>query len=570
MRKLKMKHLNKDKKKKISKVKFIQTAPTSPSFKPHLQPNNHKIQPPNIPKHDYMKQPPMRQYRSADEIHPSQTRDVGKQAQKSNPVPRNYHRKMQHLRSSPTSASSIQHRHSSNLEVPPPPPLPPPPPRTSQRLQITDRDVKKAPRKHHPNKRQAGTPTHIELSHTSHLSDAQFQAKVPKVTRDYFKNTFLSAECKIYAGCSKDFNNDAEELKKDAEMVTYENEEQKFPAKIAIEIPSTDVNEDEEKQVQLKKLSFETFDTSAGIALDDINDGNEAAMMKSEFSPSEQLQKKAQEKEKELKDTRADIAELKQLQNTLSRSRQSSSLRSTTSSSQRRSSNKYFRSYSSARLSRTDTLATISSSSSSIKNRTSCATHGLEKCDAFDRAINMLKYYKSVDIINSEHDRNKLMKLYDEWKDCMLDDYMHIITVHTKDEDLLKMEDLAHRFAFRCDHITLCDAAKRHWGEDRKESLALYIEDKFNYFIGVMDRLHCYVFHLHSVGLRITRERKETSMNIPGAISHKKKEIRKLFGSVLERLDGDKFNVKLQKRDEIEGNNISMLCFICHYCDFCT
>ena len=172
--------------------------------------------------------------------------------------------------------------------------------------------------------------------------------------------------------------------------------------------------------------------------------------------------------------------------------------------------------------------------------------------------------FSSLLDIDSEQDVKQLMKHFGECKDILddiLDDYMHIVISHSRNVDLLTMSYFAHLEGLRCDHITICGSCKRHWGKERDKPTPVYIDDELNYFIGLMDQIHCYILHLHNVGLRTD----EKTQNISAEIHEHRESMKQLFGSDLHRFGQDRFSVRLRKEEDVKGMIVRYIQGQCYF-----
>eukprot|EP01084_Bolivina_argentea_P093074 167414_1 len=127
-----------------------------------------------------------------------------------------------------------------------------------------------------------------------------------------------------------------------------------------------------------------------------------------------------------------------------------------------------------------------------------------KRCQPVERIINILKYYSLLDINNNEHDKQQLTKFCLESHKSLLDDYIHVITKHNNAKDLKTIFNILsdHENYIACNLVN-CSSCFRHWSNEENNNEEQQSSKEFIFYRDIMDQIHCYVFHLYDVGLRI-------------------------------------------------------------------
>ena len=129
------------------------------------------------------------------------------------------------------------------------------------------------------------------------------------------------------------------------------------------------------------------------------------------------------------------------------------------------------------------------------------------QCDFTRRVASALKYY---DLINWEDPQNqhKLVNYCNNAYNAgsLLDDYIHIVETHND-----QLEDIFHLLLTQynmkyCD-VLKCSLVIRHY-RDRRNVPILNTDDEpidqeFLYYRDLFDQMHCYLYHLYDMGLRV-------------------------------------------------------------------
>eukprot|EP01084_Bolivina_argentea_P250451 419600_1 len=187
---------------------------------------------------------------------------------------------------------------------------------------------------------------------------------------------------------------------------------------------------------------------------------------------------------------------------------------------------------------------------------------GVKECECIHRIINALKYHSSIK--DKENSNIQLLEYCMEYK-VLLDDYIHIVTKHNNTDDLDEIYNiLTTDYQFSDCNINRCGFSVRHYRnrnieEEKKQS----DEEENSVFYGeLMDRIHCYIFHLYDFGMRVRRSDFETEIkeeistnyidntfkNIKNVIQTKLKLLREIDGIQLLDSEINKFNINNNDR----------------------
>eukprot|EP01084_Bolivina_argentea_P218959 371456_1 len=188
-------------------------------------------------------------------------------------------------------------------------------------------------------------------------------------------------------------------------------------------------------------------------------------------------------------------------------------------------------------------------------------------CACVNRIVSALRYYSSLDQ-NHKHAKNELIKYCSVTYKSLLDDYVHIVTNHNNGTDLNEILNVMNHSECR---IINCTSASRHY---RDRNMNIIDNDKsetinkdFTFFSDILDSIHCFLFHLYDIGLRVKEDKCNTDdicnevdaenkydqrfANMYGKINAKKQNLKKL-GVFNHRFQNDKFCVKTTATDDAE------------------
>eukprot|EP01083_Nonionella_stella_P224594 799341_1 len=133
-----------------------------------------------------------------------------------------------------------------------------------------------------------------------------------------------------------------------------------------------------------------------------------------------------------------------------------------------------------------------------------CATKfGTGECGAIERVRSALDYYENVD--EKQTDDGDLVHACNSIYKSLLEDWIHVMTEHSKNTNLI----------FPCEphDILYCPIANRHYFNKMVHDINVETEAVF--YRELLDSIHCYVYHLEDVGLRVlTKCRLEQSDDI--------------------------------------------------------
>eukprot|EP01084_Bolivina_argentea_P247682 414355_1 len=177
----------------------------------------------------------------------------------------------------------------------------------------------------------------------------------------------------------------------------------------------------------------------------------------------------------------------------------------------------------------------------------------VKECEIVRRILNAL-YYASTQNVT------QLTEYCIEYK-TILDDYIHIVSQHNSTNDLDEIYHiLRDNYQFlECD-INQCRFSLRHYRNrniDEEEKKELDQDDNHQFYSDLMDRIHCYIFHLYDFGTRVRRidfeadgrEEMHTNYidnefkNIKNVIQSKLKLLREINGNETFEAMTNKFNI---------------------------
>ncbi len=153
----------------------------------------------------------------------------------------------------------------------------------------------------------------------------------------------------------------------------------------------------------------------------------------------------------------------------------------------------------------------------------------------------------------------------------LIDDYIHIITKHSNDLNQI-YNLMIEKYNIKKCIFNKCLSAIRHHRNRLNDNIEQINENEcdleFIFYKNILDSIHCYLFHLYDVGLRIkinnnnygkqTNEFDPYFANIQKIIKQKRNMLNKLNNFDFKRYNNNKFslivNNNTQKTDEnIEG-----------------
>eukprot|EP01084_Bolivina_argentea_P186755 321814_1 len=185
-------------------------------------------------------------------------------------------------------------------------------------------------------------------------------------------------------------------------------------------------------------------------------------------------------------------------------------------------------------------------------------------CQQTKKIIKALKYFSTISDFEKDETKDNFVKYCQEIYPEMLNDHIHILTVHNSYGDLdIIYKSLLEEYEFSECNVENCLLSLRYYNNDRAknvrhEEYELYEEQElaenhelkeesnnFIFYRDIMDQIHCYLFHMCDIGMRIHRDDVKEN-NDPfeeGYIDNKFKEIR------------DTVKAKIKKIKDISGIN---------------
>ena len=199
----------------------------------------------------------------------------------------------------------------------------------------------------------------------------------------------------------------------------------------------------------------------------------------------------------------------------------------------------------------------------------------IKDCKCIIRVFEAIKYYHTLNFINNNNnnnnnnDKNKLIKFVKNIYNHILDDYIHIITIHNDFIDDIYSLLNSSKYNFKKCNIIKCILTQRH-NRNREQNVHSN-EIKYNnndddddteflFFRDIYDSIHFYLFHIYEFGFRITKKEKNKFYqqiqekkdnndddinctdyifnNIKRVINEKRKKL-----PIIDRFNANKFNI---------------------------
>eukprot|EP01084_Bolivina_argentea_P011216 20950_1 len=118
-----------------------------------------------------------------------------------------------------------------------------------------------------------------------------------------------------------------------------------------------------------------------------------------------------------------------------------------------------------------------------------------DKCSCIERMMATLKLYDTCNI-NKPYDQNKLIKFCNDIYSTILDDYIHIITIHSNDSKLQQISE-----SIRCDACN-CAMVSRHKRDRTQDTIHQNqsTDQHFLFYCDILDSAHFFLYHLYDFG----------------------------------------------------------------------
>eukprot|EP01084_Bolivina_argentea_P163233 284004_1 len=125
----------------------------------------------------------------------------------------------------------------------------------------------------------------------------------------------------------------------------------------------------------------------------------------------------------------------------------------------------------------------------------------VEKCSCLERIIKALVYIASLDVIENDEDCTKVVEFCEGKAKELIDDFIHITTKHSTDNDIDAIYCKLRKNCDECD-VSNCVLSLRH---NRNKSNENSKNSQFIFWRDFFDSIHCYLFHIYDFGYRITK-----------------------------------------------------------------
>eukprot|EP01084_Bolivina_argentea_P216391 367637_1 len=200
---------------------------------------------------------------------------------------------------------------------------------------------------------------------------------------------------------------------------------------------------------------------------------------------------------------------------------------------------------------------------SDADNDTGSCNGSINECSMISRLINGLIYYQSLDIEKTD-EQQKLINFFHEEYNTVLDDYVHILSVHDRQQDMQDIFNLLisnPSVVHKC-NIKTCTISSRHRRDrdimdEKLNHDVAQMDDEFAFYQEIMDQVHFYVYHLYDTGLRIKNEEFVTAKsdgqvfeNMFQVIKTKKEELDNFSVNENHKVANNKFNVMINNANE--------------------
>eukprot|EP01084_Bolivina_argentea_P047659 87841_1 len=132
----------------------------------------------------------------------------------------------------------------------------------------------------------------------------------------------------------------------------------------------------------------------------------------------------------------------------------------------------------------------------------------IDGCSHLNRILHGLKYYLSL---SNEDDFTRFCK---EVYQCILDDYIHVITIHSNQLSEIHEQLITDKQFSEC-NVNKCAVVQRHYHRrlNRKRNntnnLRQLQDPQSKFYADIFDAVHHYFFHLFDLGLRIKKKTNE-------------------------------------------------------------
>eukprot|EP01084_Bolivina_argentea_P141602 248810_1 len=157
--------------------------------------------------------------------------------------------------------------------------------------------------------------------------------------------------------------------------------------------------------------------------------------------------------------------------------------------------------------------------------------------DCVESIIELLKCLQKVDTENDVKGKGNLIETCYGNKN-LLDDCIELIQKYN--DSLENLHDtITDKYSFRCSNIKKCKSFIRY---NRN------MDRKHEFYIDLLDGMHCYLLHSWDVGLRVKSSDitdDKYFSHVKSVINKKKYMLKKIFGNNITRFDGNKFNANM-------------------------
>eukprot|EP01084_Bolivina_argentea_P000583 1095_1 len=188
----------------------------------------------------------------------------------------------------------------------------------------------------------------------------------------------------------------------------------------------------------------------------------------------------------------------------------------------------------------------------------------INKCGHTKRILDILSEYQ---FINND-DESAVIALCTQQYDSLVNDYIHLLEVHNSESDLDKILNLiTDEYNFAECNLNNCALAVRCYRDrdDNKKPNTDY-DAAFIFYQDILDQIHCFLFHLYDVGLRVKAKNLQVMentdivenkkwidhafANVCDIINDKKKQLQNMSGFSQRMSNTNKFTIGGDKMEE--------------------
>eukprot|EP01083_Nonionella_stella_P185725 677925_1 len=187
-----------------------------------------------------------------------------------------------------------------------------------------------------------------------------------------------------------------------------------------------------------------------------------------------------------------------------------------------------------------------------FKSKTKCKSTTSGSCPSIKRLRCALKYYHSLDVECNEDHQQNMVQFCNETYTSLIDDFIHIIIEHNTN-----LEPATWQYQLEPCSLLHCRSLRRHHRDRRTETIltdGIQIhdfahDDEFVFYRDTMDSVHCYLYHLYDMGLRVKLDQAP-----PHSVSDSNEEKNTYFDDAFSRM----YETINQRKQSLKMNKLCM------------